>query len=46
MKDEPSNVMGCVKRPLIDAVPIDNFILSVLHIIIGFGNTLLDDFYE
>jgi hypothetical protein len=38
--------MGCVKRPLIDAVPIDNFILSVLHIIIGIGNTLLDDFYE
>jgi len=21
MKEEPSNVMGCVKRPLIDAVP-------------------------
>jgi hypothetical protein len=46
MKDEASNGMGCVKRPLIDAIPIDNFILSVLHIIIGIGNTLLDDFYE
>jgi hypothetical protein len=35
-----------LKRPLIDAVPIENFILSVLHIIIGIGNTLIDGFFE
>jgi len=46
MRDDPSNIMGCIKTPLIDAVPIENFILSVLHIIIGIGNTLVDAFYE
>jgi len=46
MKEEPSNVMGCMKRPLIDAVPIKNFTLSVLHIIIGIGNTLIDGFFK
>jgi hypothetical protein len=46
MRDDPSNIMGCIKTPLIDAVPIENFILSVLHIIIGIGNTLVVAFYE
>ena len=32
--------------PLIDAVPIENFILSVLHILIGMGNSLVDCFLE
>jgi hypothetical protein len=45
MKEEPSTVMGCVNRPLIDAVQVENFILSILHIIIGVGNSLLDVFY-
>jgi hypothetical protein len=46
MRDDPSNIMGYIKTPLIDAVSIENFILSVLHIIIGIGNTLVDAFYE
>jgi hypothetical protein len=46
MKKEPINVMGCMKRLLMDAVPIVNFILSVLHIIIGIGNTLINWFFE
>ncbi len=32
--------------PLIDSVPIENFILSVLHIIIGMGNSLISSFLE
>jgi len=46
MEEKPSTVMGCVKRPLIDLFPIENFIMSILHIIIGVGNSLLDVFYE
>ena len=42
----PGNLKGCTQRPLIDSVPIENFILSVLHIIIGMGNTLIDAFLE
>jgi hypothetical protein len=38
--------MGCTKVPLIDAVPIENYILSILHIIIGVGNSLLNVFHE
>lgn len=46
MKEDPCNIMGCVQHPLIDAVPVENFIVSVLHVIIGIGNTLIDGFYE
>ncbi len=46
MEEKPSNVLGCVKRPLIDAVPIENFVLSVLHIIIGIGNSILDTLFQ
>jgi hypothetical protein len=46
LKEEPCNIMGCTKVPLIDSVPIENYILSILHIIIGVGNSVLGVFYE
>mmetsp|Transcript_16263 Transcript_16263/g.23225 ORF Transcript_16263/g.23225 Transcript_16263/m.23225 type:complete len:96 (+) Transcript_16263:1717-2004(+) len=33
-------------RPLIDAVAVENFILSVLHILIGMGNVLIETYLE
>ena len=33
-------------RPLIDAVAVENFILSVLHILIGMGNVLIESYLE
>jgi len=33
-------------RPLIDAVAAENFILSILHILIGKGNTLIETYLE
>jgi hypothetical protein len=38
--------MGCTHSPIFDAVPVENFIISMLHIIIGIGNSLLDIFFE
>ncbi len=32
--------------PLFDAVPINNYIVSVLHIIIGIGNSLVDVLFD
>jgi hypothetical protein len=34
------------KQPLFDAVPVQNYIVSVLHIIIGMGNTMTDGIIE
>jgi len=31
---------------LFDAVPVENYIVSVLHILIGVGNTLLESLLE
>jgi hypothetical protein len=42
----PQNIKGCTEKPLIDSVPIENFILSILHIIIGVGNAFVDAFLE
>jgi len=33
-------------RPLIDAVAVESFILSVLHILIGMGNVLIESYLE
>jgi hypothetical protein len=40
LTEAPQNIKGCTEKPLIDAVPLENFILSILHIVIGVGNTL------
>ncbi len=42
----PQNLKGVTDSPLIDAVPVQNFILCVLHTIIGMGNTLVEAFLE
>lgn len=46
LSDKPENIKGCTKNPLFDAVPVCNYILLVLHIIIGIGNTLIDGLFE
>jgi len=42
----PENIKGCTAKPLFDAVPVCNYILSILHIIIGIGNSLVDGLFE
>jgi len=39
LEESPENIRGCTKDPLFDAVPVENYIVSVLHILIGVGNT-------
>ena len=41
-----SNKKGVVEVPLIDAIPIDHIIFSLLHAEIGVGNKVLDSFFE
>jgi hypothetical protein len=45
-KNKPQDVRGVTMRPLFDAIPINNYVLSVLHIIIGIGNSLVDFMFE
>jgi hypothetical protein len=42
----PDNLKGCTQKPLIDAVPISNYIVPVLHLLIGIGNVLVDSIFE
>jgi hypothetical protein len=35
LTEAPQNIKGCTAEPLIDCIPIENFVLSILHIIIG-----------
>jgi hypothetical protein len=46
LPETPQNIRGVTELSLIEAVPIENFILSVLHILIGMGNSLVDCFLE
>lgn len=46
MREIPENIKGCTMRPLFDAVPVSNYILCMLHIIIGVGNTLIGSLLE
>jgi hypothetical protein len=41
----PQTIRGCTENPLFDAVPV-SYVLSVLHIIIGIGNSLIDGLFE
>jgi hypothetical protein len=38
--------MGCTARPLFQHIPIYNYIISILHIIIRVGNKFVDQLYE
>jgi hypothetical protein len=40
------NIKGCTEMPLIEAVPEEHFFLSVLHILIGTGNILVEFLLE
>ena len=42
----PADKKGIVEAPLIDAVPVDHIIFSLLHAQIGVGNKLLSSFLE
>jgi hypothetical protein len=46
IRHEPSHIKGCTALPLWDAVPIDDFIVPVLHCLIGMGNRLFNDIFE
>jgi hypothetical protein len=46
MPETPQNLKGITNRPLIDAIPVSHYILPILHIIIGMGNSLVDAFLE
>jgi hypothetical protein len=46
MSETPQNLKGVTNRPLINAIPVSNYILSILHIIIGMRNSLVDEFLE
>jgi hypothetical protein len=37
---------GCTKIPLFDSVAIKNYIVPVLHLLIGIGNNLVDSLFE
>jgi len=40
------NLKGCMEEPLFDSVPVDNYIIPVLHLLIGIGNNLLNSLLE
>jgi hypothetical protein len=42
----PENIKGCTEIPLFDSVPVQNYIVPVLHLLIGVGNNLLDSLIE
>jgi hypothetical protein len=41
----PTNLKGCTETPLFDAAPISNYIVPVLHLLVGIGNILVDSLY-
>ena len=44
--DTPGNKKSIVEKILIDAIPVDHIIFSLLHAKIGVGNKVLDSFLE
>ena len=42
----PSTIKGCTDAPLLDAVPIEDYIIPILHILIGMGNRLIGSIFE
>ena len=45
-EETPATIMGCTARPLFQHVPVYNYILSALHIIIGVRNKLVEQILE
>jgi hypothetical protein len=46
MPEIPENIKGCKDKPLFNSVPICNFVIPILHIIIRIGNALVDCIFE
>jgi hypothetical protein len=46
LSEHPEHLRGCTKLPLFDLVPIQNYIVPVLHILIGVGNAVVNAIYE
>ena len=42
----PEHKKGCVDVPLIDCVEISSYIIPILHIMIGLGNKVRDQFFS
>ncbi len=45
-EETPATIMGCTARPLLQHVPVYNYILSILHIIIGVEKNLLTRYWN
>jgi hypothetical protein len=45
-EEHPATIMGCTARPLFQHVPVYNYILSILLIIIGVGNKFVEQILE
>jgi hypothetical protein len=37
---------GCTEEPLFGSIPVDNYIIPVLHLLINIGNNLLNSLLE
>jgi hypothetical protein len=46
LPEDPEHLRGCTKMPLFDSVPIKNYIVPVLHILIGARNSLVNALFE
>jgi hypothetical protein len=44
--EQSGYIMGCTAKPLFDAIEISNYIICILHIVIGIGNKLVDCLLE
>jgi hypothetical protein len=42
----PEHIKGCTKKPLFDSIPIEKYVVPVLHILIGVGNALVNSVFE
>jgi hypothetical protein len=46
ISNDPENIKGCTELPLFDSVAVENYIVPVLHLLIGVGNSLLESLLE
>jgi len=46
LPNDAVNIKGCIEAPLFDSVPVQNYIVPVLHLLIGVGNNLLESLLE
>jgi hypothetical protein len=44
--NDAETIKGCTEPPLFNAVPVENYIVPVLHLLIGVGNNLLESLLE